>query len=387
MTTAISHAPSATERATQWFSARIRRPPPTLAEGLASRNDNFLLLRMIAASMVIYGHANPITGGTGPKEFFRWLHWGTYSGHIAVLIFFIVSGFLITGSFDRNPNPLRFAAARVLRIGPAYLACILLTVFVLGVAYTSLPTQDYLSHPKTQGFLTRALTVGKSFQWTLPGVFTDNPDRATINGSLWTLPVEARMYLWVFVLGIFGLFAVRWLGNLTVVLLLVIGFLAPKLLPMMDHANWFPLAGAFAIGGACYLNRSVVPASGRLLLLLAFTAYALRRTPVYHYAFLLALAAFVFWFAYRIPWRGYNRFGDYSYGTYLWGWPVQQMVAHHWPMLAPIPNALIALPIAILLGVLSWKFVEKPALSLLRGWPAPPSWLRRPGWSLRRVPW
>lgn len=379
-------APTGAARFTNWFTAVIGRRPPTLAEGLASRSDNFLLLRMIAASMVIYGHANPITGGTGPKEFFRWLGWGTYSGHIAVLIFFVVSGFLITGSFQRNPNPLRFAAARALRIAPAYIACVLLCTYVLGVALTSLPVQEYLSNPKTHDYVSRALSIGKPFQWTLPGVFTDNPDRATINGSLWTLPVEARMYLWVFMLGTLGLLAHRWLGNLTLVLVFAVGMLTPKMVPLIAHANWLDLGGAFLLGSLCYLNRDYLPASGRLTLVLVFAAYALRRTPAYDIAFTLALASFVFWFAYRIPWRGYNRFGDYSYGTYLWGWPVQQMIAHHWPQLAPIPHALIALPIAILLGVLSWKLVEEPALSLLRRRPALPAGLRWP-WPMRRVSW
>jgi peptidoglycan/LPS O-acetylase OafA/YrhL len=371
----------------QWFTNRITRSSPSLAEGLAARNDNFLLLRMVAATMVIYGHASSVTGGTGPKEFFLWLGWGTYSGHIAVLMFFVISGFLITGSFDRNPNPLRFAAARALRIAPAYVAFILLSVFAIGVAFTSLSVSEFLAHPKTHSYLSKALSVGTPLQWTLPGVFTDNPDSTTINGSLWTLRVEARMYVWVFALGILGLLTHRWLGNLALLILLAIALLAPKMLPMVDRPAWLGLAGAFALGAACFLNRNRIHASGRLLLMLAIAAYALRRTPVYDHALVLALAAFVFWFAYRLPWRGYNRFGDYSYGTYIWGWPVQQMVAHYWPQLTPIPHALIAIPIAIAFGVLSWKLVEEPSLRLLRGPFSVPLWLRRRASDAPRVPW
>ncbi|MEO7062740.1 MAG: hypothetical protein ABI082_03055, partial [Dokdonella sp.] len=114
----------------------------------------------------------------------------------------------------------------------------------------------------------------------------------------------------------------------------------------------------------CYVNRDVIPANGWFALTLAAVAWLLRNTPVYAYAFGLAEAAFVFWFAYRTRWHGYNRIGDYSYGIYLWGYPAQQIMAHHFPTAAPLTNAASSLPLAVLLGVASWHLVEKPALSL-----------------------
>jgi peptidoglycan/LPS O-acetylase OafA/YrhL len=98
----------------------------TLADGLAQKSDNFLLLRFIAASMVIYGHAPAVTGHPLPADLFAWLNWGTYSGSIAVDVFFIVSGFLVTGSFLRNPQLADFAWARAIRIVPGYAFCLLL---------------------------------------------------------------------------------------------------------------------------------------------------------------------------------------------------------------------------------------------------------------------
>ena len=82
------------------------------------------------------------------------------------------------------------------------------------------------------------------------------------------------------------------------------------------------------------------------------------------YLFALAEAMFVFWFAYRTRWYGYNRLGDYSYGLYLWGFPMQQVVAHHVPAAMPLANAALALPLAAALAVVSWHSIEKPALSL-----------------------
>jgi peptidoglycan/LPS O-acetylase OafA/YrhL len=71
---------------------------------------------------------------------------------------------------------------------------------------------------------------------------------------------------------------------------------------------------------------------------LAALAWLCRTSPAYPFLFAAAEVAFVFWFAYATPWRGFNRFGDYSYGLYLWGYPMQQAVAgstaicRSWPM-------------------------------------------------------
>src|SRR5665213_2386975 len=108
----------------------------TLADGLAQPQDNFLLLRVLAAAAVIYGHSYSIVVARGPPEIFLWMGWGTYSGTIAVNAFFITSGFLITGSFLRRRNVIEFAWARALRILPAYVTCMVGCAFVLGAIYT-----------------------------------------------------------------------------------------------------------------------------------------------------------------------------------------------------------------------------------------------------------
>ena len=84
----------------------------------------------------------------------------------------------------------------------------------------------------------------------------------------------------------------------------------------------------------------------------------------YPLAFGLAEAAFVFWFAYRTRWYGFNRLGDYSYGLYLWGFPAQQVFAHYFPAAAPLANAALGFSLAAALAAASWHLVEKPALAL-----------------------
>ena len=100
------------------------------------------------------------------------------------------------------------------------------------------------------------------------------------------------------------------------------------------------------------------------MLALAFACWATKGTDAQLLVFYAAELAFTFWFAYRLPWHGFNRAGDYSYGMYLWGFPIQQMVAHHLPDISPIANAAISVPVAVIFGALSWYLIEKPALSL-----------------------
>lgn len=336
----------------------------TLADGLALPQDNFLLLRVLAAAAVIYGHGYAIVAHRGAPEVFTWMGWGVYSGTIAVDVFFLTSGFLVTGSFLRRCNVFDFAWARGLRVLPAYALCLVGCAFVLGALYTALPLVDYLEDPTTRGYVLTNLHFNLNIAWDLPGVFTDNPRRSTINGSIWTLPAEVRMYLWVALVGGLGILSRRAYCNILLAGLFVLGLVAPDYLLMLPLRAFVSLAGYFALGVFCYINRDVVPANGWLAVTLAALTWLLRNTPLYPFAFGLAEAAFVFWFAYRTRWHGYNRFGDYSYGIYLWGFPMQQIMAHHFPTATPLANAALSLPLATLLAVVSWHLVEKPALSL-----------------------
>jgi hypothetical protein len=136
----------------------------TLADGLAQRDDNFLLLRALAASLVIYGHSYAMVPSGGPPELFSWLGWGVYSGQIAVDLFFAISGFLITGSFLRRHALFEFLWARALRIYPAYLFCLLLCTFALGPVFTTLPLH-YLRDPATSDYVIKNLRLNIDMAW------------------------------------------------------------------------------------------------------------------------------------------------------------------------------------------------------------------------------
>lgn len=339
--------------------------PRTLLNGLESRNDNFLLLRFIAASMVIYGHAKAITGGTRP-ELFTHLGWGYYSGDIALDIFFVISGFLITGSYLRRQNLLDFLWARVIRIYPAFLFCLAASAFGLGIIYTTIPWNEYLSRSEVASYVTQNLKLQNLMVWDLPGVFAHNPVRPTINGSIWSLPAEFRMYLWVALLGALGILRRQFLCGSVLLILFAYAIVQPEHLPWVHLTAYLRLSAFFMAGALCYTFRDRVTVGWPYVFALVLIAYVLRNSAIYSYAFGLALCSFVFAFAYCLPWRGFNRFGDYSYGVYLWGFPMQQVVAHHFPRLGPIENALAAFVLALAIATFSWYAIEKPALHLKR---------------------
>jgi peptidoglycan/LPS O-acetylase OafA/YrhL len=341
----------------------------TLGEALEQGQDNFLLLRFLAASLVIYGHGPAISGGLAWPDLFLWLGWGTYSGDLAVNVFFVTSGYMIAGSYLRRGNPFEFLWARVLRIYPAYVFCLLASAFVLGPLVTTLSTSAYLADHGVVHYVTKNLALGKGLAWYLPGVFSSNPLQGFVNGSIWTLPAEVRMYLWVALAGIVGVLArPRWC-NVLLMALFICGLVAPDRVPLVPLDTFLRLAAYFAAGVFCYVNKQWLRIGWVWVLGFAVLAILLRHTVVYPFALGLALVAFVFAFAYLTPWRGFNRFGDYSYGLYLWGFPMQQVVAAIGASWAITFNALLAWPLALLLAVLSWHAVEKPALAL-KTWPS-----------------
>lgn len=333
-----------------------------MAEGLASRKDNFLVLRIIAALMVIYGHSFPLFPGSSEHEIFVAHHWGTYSGDIAVDIFFVVSGFMVSGSYIRRAGLYQFMKARILRIVPALLVCLLISAYLIGPLVTTLSIHGYLTSPGTIHYVWTNMQFSSAMQFTLPGVFEANSYKASVNGSLWTLPAEFRMYVFVAILGAVGLFRDRLTLTLLLAALSVIAFANPGLLPL--HPMWVRLAGYFSLGILVQLYREEIGVSHEAMLALAFLVYLCRGTGLYPYAFAIALTYFCFWFGYRLKLPSPEALGDPSYGAYLWGWPLLQLLAWRFPHSTPHLAFVTAGVGALVVGYVSWHLVERQALKL-----------------------
>lgn len=335
---------------------------------LAHPGNSFDLLRLAAALMVVVGHAYPLAGQASPALA------GNSIQALGVKIFFVISGFLIMGSWQRDPSVRRFAWRRALRILPGLAGVTVACALGLGLAVTELPWRDYLSNARLWHYFSNLAFYP---QYDLPAVFAHNTYPTAVNGSLWSLPAEVAMYVvgplaWAG--GALLLRSARWgvalacLGlALSSILALRVFGMPPVVIYGTALSSFLDVAPYFLLGAlytAPVLQRRLNPwvAIVALVLLAAmaphFVASEVLLYLVLPYGALsLGLHASVAgqWLAER---------GDISYGVYLYGFPVQQLVSH-WmapERHTPWTNTTLALPLILLLAVASWRLIERPCL-------------------------
>ena len=356
------------------FVARLRHRAggPPLAVLIDRRGNNFDAQRLVAALAVLFGHGFVLTAGhqdaaTVDPLSRALMHIAGFSEAIhefAVNLFFVISGFLVTRSLHLRASLVDFVEARVLRLFPAAMLSALLTVGLLA-PLSALPAAAYLSDPATAQYVLRNALLW-SVDYDLPGVFAQNPYPGAVNGSLWTLPVELRCYIAVGLLGPVVL-ARPVLANL-VFAGLVTMYAVPEWshLVTRDPAKW-RLFLFFVAGAALYVNRQRVPVGWLPALALGVLYAATPALPRLHalaYVVLVAYLTLAVALSRPLPWPERGRFGDLSYGVYLYAFPVQQA------LIAVLPDLrdgwTIALPAAVVtlvLAALSWFAVERPALA------------------------
>ena len=330
---------------------------------LPARDNNFDALRVLAASAVIFSHSFLIAEGNDKREPLIILT-GRQSilGLCGVFVFFAISGFLVTQSWEATKGPLRYLAKRALRIFPGLIAALVLSAFVLAPLVTKLPLLDYLRRPEPWRYVFWNTLLDLRVH-ELPGVmFVDNAVGLEVNGSLWTLRYEFEMYLMVLALGICGLIRVP-----VLLALLALG-LGCIYFPQLDVlGGWGWLLAFFVVGMLLYKLRDTRIFDGRIALA-ALAGLALS-IPLRQFILLFPLTGcyLALWLALnrRLPAVRAARFGDLSYGLYIYGWPAEQAVvwalgghAAWWQVF------LGALALAGVLAFLSWHLIEQPALRL-----------------------
>jgi peptidoglycan/LPS O-acetylase OafA/YrhL len=330
----------------------------TLGDAVERPDNNFNLIRLVAAWAVIFGHSHAVAVWGGPDPVHALLGI-KFSGLVAVDTFFLVSGFLIAASLERNRLPA-FLASRALRIFPALIACVTLTVLVLGPLVTTDPA--YWRQPETLRYFVANVGLSINTAHFLPGVF-DELRQQSVNASLWSLPVEARCYLALAGLGALSLNR-RGRFDVLFVLALAAGvlLLGGRAMPEAESRVWSCVAFFFT-GTFAWLHRRSIPLAWPLLAATIVLAALLRGGPRFYLAYYLALAYGVLYLAY-VPKLPVIRRNDLSYGLYLYGWPAQQLVQMQFPMLGPWGNTLGATLLAGTLAAGSWFWIERPAMRL-----------------------
>lgn len=318
------------------------------------RDSNlFDVLRLGAAALVIVGHAWPLSGMTGVPRFA-----GISIHHFGVYVFFVISGYLLATSWDRRPHAVPFLIRRCMRIFPALIVVVTVTIIAIGPIATVLPSGQYWGSAETWQYLFNTALFA---QYELPGVFETNPTTA-VNGSLWSLGVEFCCYVMLVVTALLGLrakLAIRLLLVAIVATGVLTGTLAGPVRTTAIAVVFFVLGSLLGRGGTlaqwpvwpALIGLIVIaPLQGWIGVLLAWivVTYAVvaigsRRS---------RLASVV------------RKSGDPSYGMYLWGFPVQQILVATVGVQPVLVSVAIVLPIAVVLGYVSWWLIERPSIRL-----------------------
>jgi peptidoglycan/LPS O-acetylase OafA/YrhL len=329
-----------------------------LDEGLRAGRDNFLPLRHLAALGVVYGHAYHLSAWHPPRsDWIEALMPGFSAGSLAVFVFFAISGYLVTASLLRKPGFWRYTGHRLRRVYPAYLLCLLLSVFVLGPAFTTLPLGEYFGRGSQAWQYLRENLNPVTLAWELPGLFAANPVPHTVNGSLWSLGLEVRWYAYLGVLALIGVVSRRWLFTLV-----ALGFLgscvAQALQGKPDPLGFRVLSMVFMTGALLAQWRERVRVSHLGMAALALACVCAHGTRGFYPLAVAATCYGSYWFAYALPALPWPRGIDYSYGLFLYGFPVQQVLFAWSPGMSPMANFALAAPIALALAALSWHLLE-----------------------------
>lgn len=323
--------------------------------------NNLNMIRLMAASLVLYGHSFVFLGLREPL-FLSWLPLGA----LGVNIFFIISGYLITQSWDRDPNLLRFFARRALRIFPGLVVCILLSVLVLGPVLTTLPLKDYFDSQFTWGYL-RNITL--YIVYYLPGVFETNRVPNAVNGSLWSLPVEFLMYIVVAIVGF--LRGNRWaFAALAVTSAVITIFWAQRasqavVVYASDLRQVF-LCGTYFWVGAVFYKFELKRFFSLSVVTLAYICMISMEPQVLSVFtwLLLPTVVLAFGLSHSPSLNWLTPSGDYSYGIYIYAYPIQQAVVSLYPNMPLRLYLPICFALALVCAIFSWHLVERTALAL-----------------------
>ncbi|MFO0389050.1 MAG: acyltransferase family protein [Alphaproteobacteria bacterium] len=327
--------------------------------------DNFDNLRLAAASFVFIAHTfrlyglppvDLITGGDSVKA--------VTLGTLGVSMFFVISGYLVTSSWCRLQDTKKYIIHRILRIYPALLCNIFVTLFILiplcskGIGFYQTLYQ-HIGSVLYSAFLALEIPpLGK--------VFPGNAFPYSVNGSLWTLKYEILCYIAIGLIGSFWRINKLSLGLCT---LLYIAVFYEKILYPADvlEQAYVHMLG-FLIGAQLYLHKAVIPFNAIYAFLCLCILAGLMYFDLYNLGlYVLTLTYICIYAALHVrPIRSITVYGDYSYGIYIYAWPLQQIGAQMFPLsqyylIVSISFIMIA---TVLFSVASWHFIERPILKL-----------------------
>lgn len=345
------------------------------SNAVAFRNDNFLIARVMAAFFVLLGHSTIMLGKSFPYISIAGIGIHTFG----LYIFFSISGYLIMTSRLKTISLLTFFKNRFLRIYPAYAIVILLWIFPLGALFTNESFSAYLRDGSKLTYLQNLIFFPVFY---LPGVFTTHPVPNAVNGSIWSLPIELSCYLFVGAIGVFGF--LRQKSYLIYVLTFSILFLATLVITQTDYKTYTLTGSHYIYWGTDWLLGAKIcifflmgslftqiPKNYFKLEISFIVAIFYLNVPItnfFHDIFSWIFIPYMvlsFCFLQTPIFSKIEKYGDPSYGVYIWAFPIQQILILflganiNWFL-----NLSIVTFLSFLAGYISWHLIEKRILKL-----------------------
>lgn len=340
---------------------------------IKGRNNNFGFLRLLLATLVIVSHSPQILDGNKSREILTRFFGTLSSGELAVYGFFIISGYLVTKSFLQSSSLTFYLEKRILRIFPGFLAsfwiCVLLIAPFVSAPGTVLSAKVLIRQ------LPNSLTLTPP---NVAGVFPGIP-RGELNGSMWTIAYEFACYIAAMLAGMVGLYSRRLRAFILIavsILLFATAFDAIHAFHFLSPTTYVFLVlsaqfgAVFGVGALYYLYRDKVRLTSRGALVSALLLFCLLFSMRWAE---MAVAVFggylIFYIAFELPELRISKLinkVDLSYGVYLYAWPIASVIAWNFRSINAWLLSAITLACSVPLAYLSWVFVEKPSLGLLR---------------------
>lgn len=320
--------------------------------------NNFDFLRFISAAFIIISHCFALRLGYQYVSVDSPL---LYLGYLGLFTLFVISGYLISMSWERTESNARYFWKRSLRLFPGFIASIIFVLFVIGPMVTSLSISDYFSALfSTEGIL----SVPFYNDGSVVGIFTTNPV-TYVNAVLWTIPVEFIMYVLVALVGAAGLLRKDWV-HLSMIAAIVLIWMMWFDDPSLSKVRFVLY---FLIGAFLYQKRELIRFDWRIaLVLIAILAIGIQWRATAPFVALFTIPYLVLYAAYlpKTEWlHNFGRHGDISYGMFIYSYPIIQAIIYFTGnSLSLVELTIASFVFTIPVAYLSWRFIESRALAL-----------------------
>lgn len=315
--------------------------------------NNFDFLRILAATAIILSHSYALVGKPEP------LFLGRTFGDWGVNIFFIISGYLLAGTDDFS---IRYFWKRGLRLLPALSASVIVTIFVIGPMVTELSISNYFQDPATWAFLSRILIFFGVDR--IPGVFEDNPFPNAVNGSIWMLPYLVVMYVILYIYGYYKLLK----NKLVMIYMLLIAYamIPPDvnsfvgIISTWYFWHWYLY---FFIGSLLYIYKNIlnfgIQTTIFSLLLYIYSLYFDYFETIHYIAYPIIIISISL--IKSDIFNNVGKYGDFSYGMFVFAWPIQQTIVHFWHSINAPQMFFLSWFISLSVAIASWNLIERYA--------------------------